>query len=86
MLYQHGVRLKYVYPWYKAVRKFFNWLKNHFPQGVILVAHNAFGHDASNLIRELKRSGLDDDEIENVIHGFCDTLVAFKAEYPGITR
>ena len=83
-MYRYGERLNNVYPWYQAVRKFFKWLRNHFPQGVILVGHNAFGHDASILIRELKRSGLDDDEIENVIHGFCDTLVAFKDRFPGI--
>ena len=75
-----------LYPWNEAVAKFFNWLQNSFPQGVILVAHNAFASDARILIRDLKRSGRGDNQIENVIHGFCDTLVAFRTQFTGMTE
>ena len=62
---------------------FFNWLQDNFPQGVILVAHNAFGSDARLITEVLGMSGWNDDIIESVIHGFSDTQVAFKKTFSG---
>ena len=65
------------------IREFFNWLRDEFPKGVILVAHNAFASDARILIEVMEQSGVKENQTKKVIHGFSDTSVAFKKNFKG---
>ena len=71
------------HPGNQAVRKFFNWLHDEFPEGVILVAHTAFAYDARILIEVMEQSGVKENQTKKVIHGFSDTSVAFKKNFKG---
>ena len=82
-MYRDGEELDDVYPLKVAINMFFLWLEENFPDGVILIAHGAFNNDARILINELKASGWDDERIENVILGFCDTLISFQKVFTG---
>ena len=70
-------------PGNQAVRQFFNWLRDEFPKGVILVAHTAFAYDARILIQMMEQSGVKETQTKKVIHGFSDTSVAFKKNFKG---
>jgi hypothetical protein len=82
-LYKYGEELDDIYPWDEAIDMFFEWLDDNFPDGVILVAHGAFQNDARILIKNLKKSGWGDEQIENVILGFCDTIISFQKGFTG---
>ena len=82
-MYRDGEELDDVHPWEEAIDMFFQWLEENFPDGVILVAHGAFNNDARILINELQQSGWGEERIENVILGFCDTLISFQKVFTG---
>ena len=69
--------------WEQGIDAFFNWLRENFPEGVILVAHGAFANDAPLIVDDLQDSGWSDEQIQKVIVGFCDTLHAFTKNFPG---
>ena len=71
-------------PWEQGIDAFFSWLRENFPEGVILVAHGAFANDAPLIVDDLQDSGWSDEQIQKVIVGFCDTLHAFTKNFPGI--
>ena len=82
-MYRDGEELDDVYSWEEAIDMFFEWLEETFPEGVILVAHGAFNSDARILINELKQSDWDEQRIEDVILGFCDTHISFQKNFTG---
>ena len=81
-MYRDGQVLDNVFSWEDAIVMFFNWLRDEYPNGAILVAHAAFNTDARLIIRDFQQRGWDDDEIESTVVGFCDTLVAFPNYFP----
>ena len=77
-----GEDLEDVCAWEEAIDLFFNWLREEYPEGVILVAHGAFASDAPLIIRDFQQRGWDDAQIEDTVVGFCDTLHAFPKYFP----
>ena len=67
----------------KGVDTFFDWLREEFPDGVVLVAHAGFGHDAPIIVRDLIKSGWSQEQIQETIVGFVDTQVAFQQRFKG---
>ncbi len=72
--------------WEEGIDSFYSWLEDNFPEGAILIAHGAFANDAPQIVQGFQNSGWSDDQIENVVLGFSDTLSAFKKNFPGITK
>ena len=64
------------------MKAFYNWLKNNFPSGVVLVGHGIFSNGARLLVENLCDVGYSDEQIERIIIGFSDTLDAFPKFYP----
>ena len=64
------------------MKAFYNWLKNNFPGGAVLVGHGAFSNGARLLVDNFCDAGYSDEQIERIIIGFSDTLVAFPKFYP----
>ncbi len=85
-LYRDGKQLDNVLYWEKAIDLFFNWLREEYPEGVILVAHAAFASDAPIIVENFQKSGWSDDQIEDNVIGFCDTLHAFPKHFPRDTN
>ena len=83
-LYRDGEPLDGVVPWRSGIDSFYRWLEENFPDGAILVAHGAFANDAIQIVDAFQESGWGDDQIEDVVVGFCDTLHAFTKNFPGI--
>jgi hypothetical protein len=83
-LYRHDEPLDVVLPWEKGIGSFYEWLQESFPDGVILVAHNAFAGKAEQIINDLRKSRWSDVQIEDAVKGFCDTLQAFPKHFPGL--
>ena len=81
-MFRDGKDLNNVCYWEQAIDLFFNWLREEYPKGVILVAHGAFASDAPLIIRDFQRSGWNDAQIEDTVVGFCDTLQAFPKYFP----
>ena len=65
------------------MKAFYNWLKAKFPGGVVLVGHGTFSNGARLLVDNFCDAGYSDEQIERIIIGFSDTLVAFPKFYPG---
>ena len=69
--------------WDDAVGMFLDWLRQCFPERVILVAHGNSYNDARFFIRDLIRAQYDAQEIESVIDGFVDTQNCFQTRFTG---
>jgi hypothetical protein len=83
-LYRDGLPLDNVVSWERGIDSFYSWLEDNFPEGVILVAHGAFASDAPQIVQGFQNSGWRDDQIEDNVVGFCDTLHAFNKNFEGI--
>ena len=82
-LYKDGEPLDDVEGWEAGIDDFFEWLQDEFPNGAILVAHNGFNCDAKQIVRDFQSAGYSDEQIEDTVIGFVDTMVAFNKTFRG---
>ena len=82
----NGVRCKNVASPEEGIQNFVNHVTKHYPEGVVLIAHNGFRFDFPLLQRDLKNYDLVDDLKSRYRVELQDSLDIFRKHFPRLQK